>query len=113
MFVAPGEPAVVSDLTASTNHPLTTVERPEHAQRFLSRERQDLLLTLEGDLIDTMLSSPLRSDEFDIGFGTLYTVAYEPGADASESVATWHWPDASWERRFDDPDEVRTVILTP
>lgn len=113
VFVAPGEPAIVSDLTASTNHRLETVERPEHARRFLSQERQDLLLGLEGDLIESLLSPPLRSDEFDAGFGTLYTVIYEPGTDAAESVATWHWPDASWERRFDDRDEVRTVILTP
>ncbi len=111
VFVAPGESAIVSDLTASTNHPLSTVERPEHAERFRSLERQNLLLSLDDDLVDAMLSSPLRSDEFDVGFGTLYTVVYEPGADSTESVATWHWPDASWTRRFDDRDEVRTVIL--
>ncbi len=113
VFVAPGEPAIVSDLTASTNHRLETVERPEHARRFLSQERQDLLLGLEGDLIESLLEPPLRSDEFDAGFGTLYTVIYEPGTEAAESVATWHWPDESWERRFDDRDEVRTVILSP
>jgi hypothetical protein len=49
----------------------------------------------------------LRNDQFEIGFGTLYTAMYEPAA----GTATWHWPETSWTRRFDDPDDVRTVNL--
>ncbi len=113
VFVAPGEDAVVSTLTATTNHKLSLVERPEHAARFKSVERQELLLDPPLDLVEALLAPPLRSEEFEVGFGTLYTVVYEPGLNADEAVATWHWPSASWARQFEDTDEMRTVILTP
>jgi len=58
-------------------------------------------------LVAAMLRPPLRNDQFEIGFGTLYTAMYEPAA----GTATWHWPETSWTRRFDDPDDVRTVNL--
>ena len=112
VFVAPGEEAVVSTLTATTNHKLGVVERPVHAARFKSVERQELLLDQPTDLVEALLTPPLRSEEFEVGFGTLYTVVYEPGLNPDEAVATWHWPTESWARQFDDSDEMRTVILT-
>lgn len=111
VFVAPGEEAEVSQLTASTNHRLATVERPDHAERFKSVQRQALLLDRPADLVSALLSPPLRSAEFDAGFGTLYTVVYEVGSAGEEGKATWHWPSDSWARHFDDSDDVRTVIL--
>ena len=114
VFVAPGETAKVSRIKATTNHCLDTVEYPERAARFNSLGRQEALLTLhrEGagadDTIAAMLTAPLRSLEFDAGFGTLYTASYDQAA----GTANWHWPGESWSRSYDDPDAERTVVLT-
>jgi len=113
VFVAPEQPAVVSQLEATTNHRLSRVEYPATAARFNSVGRLTRLDQLRGDdasgerLVAAMLQPPLRNDQFDVGFGTLYTAEYEPAAGA----ATWHWPGRSWTRRFDDPDGVRAVSL--
>jgi hypothetical protein len=115
VFVAPDEPAVVSRLEATTNHRLREVEHPAAAARFNSVGRLTRLEELRGDhasgkgIVAAMLQPPLRNDRFDIGFGTLYTAEYQPAA----GTAMWHWPAASWTRRFDDPDGVRTVSLDP
>jgi predicted choloylglycine hydrolase len=114
VFVAPQQPAVVSRLDATTNHRLDQVEHPAHAARFNSVGRLTRLDQLRADdasgehVVAAMLQPPLRNDQFEIGFGTLYTASYEPAA----GTATWHWPDTSWTRRFDDPNGVRTVNLT-
>src|SRR6185503_6350961 len=113
VFVAPQQRAVVSRLDATTNHRLDLVEHPAHAARFNSVGRLTRLNQLRADdasaeqLVAAMLRPPLRNDQFEIGFGTLYTAMYEPAA----GTATWHWPETSWTRRFDDPDDVRTVNL--
>jgi predicted choloylglycine hydrolase len=113
VFVAPGQPAVVSRLDATTNHRLDRVEYPATAARLNSVRRLTRLDQLRADdasgeqLIAAMLRPPLRNNQFEIGFGTLYTANYEPAA----GTATWHWPQMSWTRRFDDPDDVRTVNL--
>ena len=113
VFVGPGQPATVSQLDATTNHRLDQVEYPAAAARFNSVGRLTRLQQLRADnasgkrLVAAMLQPPLRNDEFQIGFGTLYTVKYEPAA----GTATWHWPETSWTRRFDDPNGVRLVTL--
>lgn len=113
VFVAPGQAAEVSELRATTNHRLDTVEHPSHATRFNSVGRQSRLDELldrapsSEQLVEAMSVPPLRSDQFDAGFGTLYTAEYRPAT----GVATWHWPSASWARRFDDPDDTRDVRL--
>jgi predicted choloylglycine hydrolase len=115
VFVAPDQPAVVSQRDATTNHRLNQVEYPTAAARFNSVGRLTRLDQLRADnasaeqLVAAMLQPPLRNDQFEIGFGTLYTVKYEPAA----GTATWHWPETSWTRRFDHPDDVRTVTLAP
>lgn len=115
VFVAPNEPAVVSRLEATTNHKLDRVEHPVNAARFNSVGRLERLNELRdadasGEaIVSAMLQAPLRNDQFDVGFGTLYTAEYQPAS----GTATWHWPGASWTRRFDDPDDVRTVPLAP
>ena len=63
--------------------------------------------TSHGQLVAAMLSPPIRNDQFEAGFGTLYTAEYQPAA----GTATWHWPETSWTRGFDDPDDVREVRL--
>ena len=113
VFVSPGQPAEVSELQATTNHRLDQVERPAHAARFNSVGRLSRLDELRAEessgqrLVAAMLEAPLRNDEFDVGFGTLYTAEYQP----ADGTATWHWPDMSWTRRFDDQDDIRTVAL--
>jgi predicted choloylglycine hydrolase len=113
VFVAPGQPAEVSELHATTNHRLDQVEHPTHAARFNSVGRLSRLDELQtGDpssrqLVAAMLAPPIRNDQFEIGFGTLYTAEYQPAA----GVATWHWLDTSWTRGFDDPDDIREVRL--
>ncbi|MFZ2501598.1 MAG: C45 family peptidase, partial [Nocardioides sp.] len=102
VYVAPGADAVVSRLQATTNHFLDVVERPEHAARFRSVERFDALTQMraddanEGDLVAAMLATPMRAEEFDAGFGTLYTVSYAPSPDPALARATWHWPGQHW-----------------
>lgn len=113
VFVAPEQPAIISQLEATTNHRLNQVEYPATAARFNSVGRLTRLDQLRSNrasgehLVAAMLQPPLRNNEFEIGFGTLYTANYEPAA----GTATWHWPETSWTRRFDDPDGVRTVEL--
>ena len=114
VFVAPGQAAEVSRLQATTNHRLDQVEYPSAAERFNSVGRLSRLNQLRHEqasgeeLVTAMLAPPLRNDQFEIGFGTLYSVEYRP----AEGVATWHWPDTTWTRRFEDVDDVRTVALS-
>jgi predicted choloylglycine hydrolase len=113
VFVAPGQPAEVSGLPATTNHRLDQIEHPTHAARFNSAGRLTQLNQLlssapsHTQLVSAMLVPPVRNDQFDAGFGTLYTAEYRP----ADGVATWHWPETSWTRRFDDPDDFRKVRL--
>lgn len=113
VFVAPGQDAVVSPLNATTNHRLNQVEHPAAAARINSVGRLARLNQLRADdasgerLLAAMLQPPLRNDQFEIGFGTLYTVQYEPAA----GTATWCWPEMSWTRSFDSRDDIRTVNL--
>jgi predicted choloylglycine hydrolase len=113
VFVTPGEPAEVSALHATTNHRLDRVEHPSHAARLDSVGRQSRLnelrtgATSQRQLVAAMLAPPIRNDQFEIGFGTLYTAEYRPTA----GTATWHWPEESWTRGFDDPDDICEVRL--
>jgi hypothetical protein len=45
-----------------------------------------------------MLASPMRSTDYEGGFGTLYTAVYRPDA----GTATYHWPGASWKQSLVD-----------
>lgn len=114
VFVAPGERPAVSDLRVVTNHRLGVVEHPAVAGPLRSRERQTRLVdalrrgATRDDLVNEFLSPPVRTDRYAEGFGTLYTAVYEP----AEGRVTYHWPEGSWERRFDDDDRTRTVTLS-
>jgi predicted choloylglycine hydrolase len=113
VFVSPGHPAEVSKLHATTNHRLHQVENASHAARFNSVGRLSRLSELRStdatskQVVAAMLAAPMHSDEFQAGFGTLYTAEYQPAA----GEATWHWPETSWTRRFDDPDDIREIKL--
>jgi predicted choloylglycine hydrolase len=113
VFVSPGHAAEVSKLHATTNHRLHHVENPSHAARFNSVGRLTRLDELRSgnpssrQVVAAMLAAPMRNDEFQVGFGTLYTAEYQPAA----GIATWHWPETSWSRSFDDFDDVREIKL--
>lgn len=116
VYVAPGEPAEVSTLRATTNHRLSEVEYPHISEPLRSRQRQHTLfdalsdLESEGDraeFVDTFTRQPLRTDAYDRGFGTLYTAAYRP----VEGTVTYQWPGESWVRHFDDEEARRDVRL--
>lgn len=116
VYVAPGEPAEVSDLRAATNHRLTVVEHPHIADSLRSPQRQhtlfDALSDFEsggsaGELVDAFTRQPLRTDAYDRGFGTLYTAVYRP----AEGTVTYQWPGRSWTRHFDDDEAHLDVQL--
>ncbi len=115
VFVAPAEAPDVSSLAAVTNHRLDTVEHPHAAGRVRSRERQEVLETAlrrgssADDLVASLLVPPLRSDEYAVGFGTLYTVLYEPAA----GRVTYSWPDSTWQPQLTQSDGTHTARLAP
>jgi hypothetical protein len=64
-----------------------------------SRERWDLLASLVDDpgldmeqLVGRFLEPPLHSDDYELGFGTLYTAVYRP----AELAIEYRWPGSSW-----------------
>lgn len=102
VFVGPGREPEVSDLRVTTNHRLGAVERPDVAGPLESKERQDLLLGALDEPADEQVArftrEPVRRQDYARGFGTLYTAEYRP----AEGTLTYHWPDATWRRGFDD-----------
>ncbi len=112
-FVAPGQAAEFFSDPAATNHRGTTPEHAEHARRFRSLERQDLLLqaVAEHPSVDELsarfLTRPLYSDDYDGAFGTLYTAVYRP----AEGVVDYLWRGDRWSRSFSSPEETKTVVL--
>lgn len=117
VYVAPGEPAEVSNLRAATNHRLTVVEHPQISDPLRSTQRQDTLFDLIGQLedaatasllVDAFMRQPLRTFAYDRGFGTLYTAVYRPAA----GTVTYHWPGKSWTRHFEDDEAHIDVRLS-
>jgi hypothetical protein len=76
-------------------------------------ERQDHLLELLGEgtepaaLAAAFLRTPLYSQRYAEGFGTLFTAAYRP----RDQEVTYSWPGLSFARTFDSPDDNITVSL--
>ncbi len=112
-FVAPGEPPEFTSAPVATNHRGTRPEHAEHARRFRSVERQEVLLaaldagTSEAELVKAFLRPPLRSTAYADAFGTLYTAIYRP----TETQVEYRWPADRWLRDFDSPEEAKTVML--
>jgi predicted choloylglycine hydrolase len=112
-FVAPGQEPEFSDAPIATNHHGLVPEFPERAARLSSVPRLERLAEVMADgpapqgLAAAFLSDPLYNDEFSRSFGTLYTALYRP----KDKVVEYRWPDATWRRGFDDPDENREIVL--
>ena len=115
-YVGPGRPPQFHALAATTNHQ-GEIDWPEYAAAIRSEERERCVLDLLGDeavdrerFVASFLEPPLRNTEYDKGFGTLYTAAYEPRAGRVE----YRWPGETWKQSFDrfEPG-ARTVALRP
>jgi len=113
-FVAPDAEPEFFDAPVATNHRGTVPEYPERARSLRSVPRLDRLteLVAQGpnpdDLAAAFRADPLYNREYSRAFGTLYTVLYRP----TEQVVEYFWPDLTWRRGFDDPDDTRTVVLS-
>ncbi|GAB2566705.1 C45 family autoproteolytic acyltransferase/hydolase [Leucobacter ruminantium] len=110
-YVGPGmRPEVTRDPVA-TNHRGRHPEYPEHARRFRSVERQELLTdAVERDGADgaaaAMLGPEAFSHDYDNAFGTLYTAVYRPRRGEVEYL----WHSRSWTRTLTSTEE--TIIVT-
>ena len=108
VFVGPGRPAQVTSRKTTTNHQ-GDVDWPEHAQRFLSVERLEVLqgAVRDGsDVVDVMLHPPMRADRFADGFVTLYTAEY----DRRRLNVTYHWPEQQWTQPLNGPLDRATDV---
>jgi predicted choloylglycine hydrolase len=114
-FVAPDQDPEISASPVATNHRGRVPEDLEHARRFRSVERQQHLLGLLDsspspvEVAHALLRPPVHQVAYAQAFGTLYTVLYRPEL----GYVDYLWPDSSWRRRFDSPDQVHRVILRP
>jgi predicted choloylglycine hydrolase len=101
VWLAPGEPARVTSDRVATNHQ-GVVDWPEYARWTRTEERHEHLhALLEHDLagvVAGMLEPPMRSNDYEGGFGTLYTAVYRPG----DGTAEYHWPGATWRHSLED-----------
>lgn len=112
-YVGPGmAPEVVEDPVA-TNHRGRHPEYPNHARRFRSVERQDLLTDAldEGrgvdEMAEAMLGPGVFSGDYDNAFGTLYTAVYRP----LRGEVEYRWHSRRWTRSLSSPEEMIVVTL--
>lgn len=112
-YVGPGmRPEITRDPVA-TNHRGRTPEYPDHARRFRSVERQELLTAAMdrwGDVEEVsqaMLGPGVFSHDYDNAFGTLYTAIYRP----LRGEVEYRWHSRSWIRGLTSTEETITVTL--
>jgi len=111
--VGPDRRAEFRSRPVATNHRWDQPVDPDHAVRYRSVERLDTLRRLldrraaPESVGDELLRTPLRSVDYDGGFGTLYTAVYRP----AEPRLEYRWPTTAWSRDFGSTDEVITVDL--
>ncbi|MGB5951450.1 MAG: C45 family peptidase [Ornithinimicrobium sp.] len=115
VFVAPGEEPEVRDHAVSTNHRLDRVEHPEIAGPLASLERQqDLSQRVQqsrdvniDDVQGWLGQEPMFANRYSSGFGTLYTVSYEP----KSGTAQYRWGQRTLTRTFSDGEAEFPVVL--
>ncbi len=109
VWLHPDEPPRVTADRAATNHQ-GVVDWPEYAHWTRTVERLDHLDGVLGDhpdrVIAELLRPPLRSTDYDGGFGTLYTAVYRPGA----GEVDYHWPAATWRHSLADFEEQTLLV---
>ena len=113
MQVAPDHPAVVTDLSASTNHQ-GKVDWPKQAAFTKTIERELYLhdmLNQGGktgeEIADEFLKAPLFNRKYRLGFGTIYTAVYKPKQGAIEL----RWPGLKLRQTFKEFQEGFTSII--
>ena len=113
-FVAPGQLPEFSSARVATNHHGAVPEFPERARSLRSVPRLDRITDLVAQhpdpagLVDAFTVDPLYNREYSRAFGTLYTALYRPVEGTVEHI----WPDVTWRRGFDSPDDTRAVVLS-
>jgi predicted choloylglycine hydrolase len=111
--VGPGQPPEIRSQPFATNHRWREPVDPDHAARYRSVERLEQLDNVvtrragADELAEAMLRPALHTRDYTGGFGTLYTADYRP----ADGTVTYRWPETSWTRRFDSPDDSVDVIL--
>lgn len=112
-YVGPGmRPEIIEDPVA-TNHRGRRPEFPDHARRFRSVERQNLLTAaVDGgagveETAQVMLGPGVFSHDYDNAFGTLYTAIYRP----LRGEVEYRWHSRSWIRTLTSTEETITVTL--
>jgi predicted choloylglycine hydrolase len=111
-FLAPDRPARVRPQAIATNHQ-GEVEWHRHARRTATVERELYLkfrlaekAMTPARLATHFLRSPLYTDAYRSGFGTLYTALLRPAKGSVE----YRWPDGAWTQSFAHfREEVRAV----
>lgn len=112
-YVGPGMRPEIFEDPVATNHRGRRPEFPDHARRFRSVERQDLLTAAVkrgADAEETaaaMLGPGVFSHDYDNAFGTLCTAIYRPFRGEVE----YRWHSRSWIRSFASTEETITVTL--
>ena len=112
-YVGPDMRPEVSYDPVATNHRGRTPEFPDHARRFRSVERQDVLTSAVErgagveEAAQAMLGPGVLSHDYDNAFGTLYTAVYRP----LRGEVEYRWPGRSWVRDLTSTEETITVTL--
>mgnify|MGYP001040305967 CR=1 FL=1 len=112
-YVGPGTRPEITRDPVATNHRGRRPEFPEHARRFRSVERQDLLTAAveQGagaeETARALLGPGVFSRDYDNAFGTLYTAVYRP----LRGEVEYRWQSRSWTRGMTSTEEAITVTL--
>lgn len=112
-YVGPGMRPEIHEDPVATNHRGRTPEYPDHARRFRSVERQEVLTDVverDGDVAsvaDAMLGPEVFSHDYDGAFGTLYTAVYRP----LRGEVEYRWHSGSWTRSMTSTEETYIVTL--
>jgi predicted choloylglycine hydrolase len=107
VYVSPDRPAVVTRRGVATNHQ-GAVEWRQFAHATASIDRERFLIARRADAQETrskfsdrFLQPPIYSTAFRQGWGTLYTVRYEPKG----RLAEFRWATHALRQGFDDFSE--------
>ncbi len=110
--LAPDHKPVITDMEVSTNHQ-GEIDWPEHARFSKTVAREKFLIDLlkepkqnADDIATAFLHSPLFNQQYNDGFGTIYTSVYRP----REGYMELRWPENTLRQSFADFQEGNTLI---
>ncbi len=112
VYVAPDRSPSVHRLPYATNHQ-GRIEWKRHAQATATVERQAFLKFRLADknmtakrLVESFARSPLYTDAYESGFGTVYTSVYRP----TMGQAEYRWANQIWKLSFNNfKEDSRTI----